>query len=206
MKKVKNLICILVLAIGISGCANQREEAKELLLSKETAEVKAGSNGKEEVWLEAEAKSQKEEETDIIYVQVSGAVNHPGVYELPLGSRVFQALELAGGMTQEAQEKSINQAQTLEDGQMIWVPTVEEAAALPKQQPESLAKDDGKVNLNTATKEELQTLPGIGEAKAQSIVAWREEHGSFTQIEDIMKIEGIKEGVFSKIKDCVKVQ
>lgn len=206
MKKIKNLICILVLAIGISGCANQREEAKELLLSKETAEVKAGSNGKEEVWLEAEAKPQKEEETDIIYVQVSGAVNHPGVYELPLGSRVFQALELAGGMTQEAQEKSINQAQTLEDGQMIWVPTVEEAAALPEQQPESLAKDDGKVNLNTATKEELQTLPGIGEAKAQSIVAWREEHGSFTQIEDIMKIEGIKEGVFSKIKDSVKVQ
>ncbi len=206
MKKVKNLICILVLALGISGCANQREEAKELLLSKETAEVKAGSNGKEEVWLEAEAKPQKEEETDIIYVQVSGAVNHPGVYELPLGSRVFQALELAGGMTQEAQEKSINQAQTLEDGQMIWVPTVEEAAALPEQQPESLAKDDGKVNLNTATKEELQTLPGIGEAKAQSIVAWREEHGSFTQIEDIMKIEGIKEGVFSKIKDSVKVQ
>ena len=206
MKKVKNLICILVLAIGISGCANQREEAKELLLSKETAEVKAGSNGKEEVWLEAEAKPQKEEETDIIYVQVSGAVNHPGVYELPLGSRVFQALELAGGMTQEAQEKSINQAQTLEDGQMIWVPTVEEAAALPEQQPESLAKDDGKVNLNTATKEELQTLPGIGEAKAQSIVDWREEHGSFTQIEDIMKIEGIKEGVFSKIKDSVKVQ
>ena len=205
MKKVKNLICILVLALGISGCANQREEAKELLLSKETAEVKAGSNGKEEVWLEAEAKPQKEEETDIIYVQVSGAVNHPGVYELPLGSRVFQALELAGGMTQEAQE-SINQAQTLEDGQMIWVPTVEEAAALPEQQPESLAKDDGKVNLNTATKEELQTLPGIGEAKAQSIVAWREEHGSFTQIEDIMKIEGIKEGVFSKIKDSVKVQ
>lgn len=195
-----------MLAIGISGCANQREEAKELLLSKETAEVKAGSNGKEEVWLEAEAKPQKEEETDIIYVQVSGAVNHPGVYELPLGSRVFQALELAGGMTQEAQEKSINQAQTLEDGQMIWVPTVEEAAALPEQQPESLAKDDGKVNLNTATKEELQTLPGIGEAKAQSIVAWREEHGSFTQIEDIMKIEGIKEGVFSKIKDSVKVQ
>lgn len=206
MKKVKNLICILALVLGISGCANQREEAKELLLSKETAEVKAGSNGKEEVWLEAEAKPQKEEETDIIYVQVSGAVNHPGVYELPLGSRVFQALELAGGMTQEAQEKSINQAQTLEDGQMIWVPTVEEAAALPEQQPESLAKDDGKVNLNTATKEELQTLPGIGEAKAQSIVAWREEHGSFTQIEDIMKIEGIKEGVFSKIKDSVKVQ
>ena len=197
MKKIKNLICILALVLGISGCANQREEAKELLLSKETAEVKAGSNGKEEVWLEAEAKPQKEEETDIIYVQVSGAVNHPGVYELPLGSRVFQALELAGGMTQEAQEKSINQAQTLEDGQMIWVPTVEEAAAL---------QDDGKVNLNTATKEELQTLPGIGEAKAQSIVAWREEHGSFTQIEDIMKIEGIKEGVFSKIKDSVKVQ
>ena len=89
---------------------------------------------------------------------------------------------------------------------MVWVLTVEEAAVQKVQQSESRSEDDGKVNLNTATKEELQTLPGIGEAKALSILAWREEHGSFAQIEDIMKIEGIKEGVFSKIKDSVKVQ
>ena len=82
--------------------------------------------------------------------------------------------------------------------------TAEEAVSL--EQPESLPNDDGRINLNTATQEELMTLPGIGEAKAKSILAWREDHGSFEQIEDIMKIEGIKEGVFSKIKDYVKVQ
>ncbi len=205
MKKIRNLIYIFVLAIGISGCADRPEEVKELLLTKETAEVKNEADGGEEILLEENTKSQNEE-IDMIYVQVSGAVNNPGVYELPSGSRVFQALELAGGMTEKAEEKSLNQAQMLEDGQMIWVLTVEEAASLPEQKPESLAKDDGKVNLNTATKEELQTLPGIGEAKALSILAWREEHGGFAQIEDIMKIEGIKEGVFSKIKDSVKVQ
>ncbi len=176
MKKIRNLIYIFVLAIGISGCADRPEEVKELLLTKETAEVKNEADGGEEILLEENTKSQNEE-IDMIYVQVSGAVNNPGVYELPSGSRVFQALELAGGMTEKAEEKSLNQAQTLEDGQMIW-----------------------------ATKEELQTLPGIGEAKALSILAWREEHGGFAQIEDIMKIEGIKEGVFSKIKDSVKVQ
>ena len=173
-------------------------------MQKETAQEKTDPNSGEET-LSEEAKFQ-EEVTDLIYVQVSGAVNKPGVYGLPPGSRVFQALELAGGMTEEAQEKSINQAQKLEDGQMVWVLTVEEAAVQKVQQSESRSEDDGKVNLNTATKEELQTLPGIGEAKALSILAWREEHGSFAQIEDIMKIEGIKEGVFSKIKDSVKVQ
>lgn len=204
MKKIRNLICIFVLAVGLSGCANQQEKTKELFLQKETAQEKTDPNSGEET-LSEEAKFQ-EEVTDLIYVQVSGAVNKPGVYGLPPGSRVFQALELAGGMTEEAQEKSINQAQKLEDGQMVWVLTVEEAAVQKVQQSESRSEDDGKVNLNTATKEELQTLPGIGEAKALSILAWREEHGSFAQIEDIMKIEGIKEGVFSKIKDSVKVQ
>ena len=206
MKKIRSLICVFMLIVGISGCADQHKEAKELLLTKDTAETNTDSNGGAEAPSEEAAKSQKEEEADFIYVHVSGAVNNPGVYELSVGSRVFEALELAGGMTEEAQEKSINQAQTLEDGQMIWVPTAKEAANQGVQQLESLPEDDGKVNLNTATKEELQTLPGIGEAKAQSIVAWREEHGNFAQIEDIMKIEGIKEGVFSKIKDSVKVQ
>lgn len=205
MKKIRNLIWIFVLAVGISGCADRQEKAKELLLTEESVEAKTEVNGGEETLAEGTAKSKKEE-TALLYVQVSGAVNNPGVYKLPSGSRVFQALELAGGMTEEAEQKSINQAQVLEDGQMIWVPTVEEATKQGVQQTDSLAEDDGRVNLNTATKEELQTLPGIGEAKALSILAWREEHGGFAQIEDIMKIEGIKEGVFSKIKDSVKVQ
>ena len=146
----------------------------------------------------------------MIYVQVAGAVHKPGVYKLPEGSRVFQALELAGGVTADAQLKSLNQAAPVSDGEMIWVMTVEEAAAQPVQMGETSGNgsegEDGKVNLNTATKEELMELPGIGAAKAASILAYREANGSFTKIEDLMKIEGIKEGVFSKIEDYVIVQ
>ena len=198
MKKTKNIICILLIIFLTAGCKEDGTsiDTQGLLLSEE----EEGSS--EEPIQDDTAKEQAGE--PIIYVQVSGAVKKPGVYRLPEGSRVFQALELAGGMTKEADEKSLNQAQELTDGQIVWVMTAEEAVSL--EQPESLPNDDGRINLNTATQEELMTLPGIGEAKAKSILAWREDHGSFEQIEDIMKIEGIKEGVFSKIRDCVKVQ
>ena len=167
----------------------------------------------------------------LIYVQVSGAVVRPGVYALPAGARIFQAIELAGGLTGEAESSSLNQAGFLADGQMVYVMDKEEAAAwaagasagdgsgavpgmpggdVSEGQPGRARSDggaeDGKVNLNTATESGLMALPGIGVAKAKSILAWREENGGFSQIEDLMKIQGIKEGVFSKIKDSVKVE
>ena len=167
----------------------------------------------------------------LIYVQVSGAVVRPGVYALPAGARIFQAIELAGGLTGEAESSSLNQAGFLADGQMVYVMDKEEAAAwaagasagdgsgavpgmpggdVSEGQPGRARSDggaeDGKVNLNTATESDLMALPGIGVAKAKSILAWREENGGFSQIEDLMKIQGIKEGVFSKIKDSVKVE
>lgn len=149
-------------------------------------------------------ESDKSERNEVsekkIYVQVSGAVVKPGVYELVEGSRVFEAIEMAGGLTRQADAAQINQVQVLNDGQMIYVMEQGEAANSNEGQ-----QDDGKVNLNTATVEQLMTLPGIGQAKAQSIIAWREENGSFAEIEDLMEIEGIKEGVFSKIKDSIKV-
>ncbi len=146
-----------------------------------------------------------------IYVQVSGAVKEPGVYELEAGSRIFQALELAGGVTDEADVKGLNQAEPLSDGQMVYIMDKEEARAQEAQAREAQeaqageAQDDGRLDLNAATEAELMELPGIGEAKARSILAWREANGRFRQIEDLMKVEGIKEGVFSKVKDCVKV-
>ena len=167
----------------------------------------------------------------LIYVQVSGAVVRPGVYALPAGARIFQAIELAGGRTGEAESSSLNQAGFLAGGQMVYVMDKEEAAAwaagasagdgsgavpgmpggdVSEGQPGRARSDggaeDGKVNLNTATESDLMALPGIGVAKAKSILAWREENGGFSQIEDLMKIQGIKEGVFSKIKDSVKVE
>ena len=156
---------------------------------------------------EAEASAGWEAaEPPRIYVQVSGAVAHPGVYELAEGSRIFEAIELAGGLTGQADQKRLNQAQPAVDGQMVYVYALgeseDEAAEASVLEEE---EQDGRVDLNTASVQQLMTLPGIGQAKAEGIVSYREAHGSFEKIEDIMEIEGIKEGVFSKIKDQIKV-
>ena len=159
-----------------------------------------------------EAGGQADREEADIYVQVSGAVQKPGVYKLPAGSRIFEAVELAGGTTPEADLASVNQAQVLSDGQMIYVYAVgEEPRSIPGQAGQEETGEsgqeagDGRVNLNTASMEELMTLPGIGESKAEAILSWREENGGFDSVEDIMQIPGIKEGVFSKLEDRIKV-
>lgn len=139
----------------------------------------------------------------MIFVYVCGAVREPGVYELPAGSRVYEAVAAAGGMTEQADEKSLNQAGVLEDGQQITVYTAEEAAALPVQ--DGTGTSGEKVNLNTASRDALMTLPGIGEAKADAILAYRDEHGGFKSTEEIQQVEGIKEKVFEKIKDQIEV-
>lgn len=210
MEKITKIIVILAIVMLTAGCAGNFRDRENLILSEDRIVSQEGSRqdsksaGEQEEMEDGGAKTQSQPISGI-YVQVSGAVKRPGVYELPEGSRVFQALELAGGLTAEAEEAGINQAQVLADGQMIWILTKEEAAASALQ-PGNQQQEDGRVNLNTASREELMALPGIGEAKAESILSWREAHGGFAQIEDLMKIEGIKEGVFSKIKDCVRVQ
>ena len=136
-------------------------------------------------------------------VYVCGAVQHPGVYELAEGSRVYEALALAGGVTDDASPTAVNQAQLLTDGEMIEILTVDEAMERETAQE---TESDGRVNINTADAEELKTLPGIGEAKADSIIAYREKNGAFAVIEDIKNIEGIKDGVFAKLEDHIKVE
>lgn len=142
-------------------------------------------------------------EPDKYAVYVCGAVVSPGVYELPAGSRVYEAVRLAGGMTKEAAQTSVNQAELLTDGQMIVIPTEEE------QQAQSAAEEarlDGLVNINTAGVEELKTLPGIGDSKARSIIAYREKNGAFGAVEDIKKVDGIGEGIYAKLEGCMKVE
>lgn len=142
-----------------------------------------------------------------VYVYVCGAVNAPGVYELKEGARVFEAIQLAGGLTEAAAADAVNQARIVTDGEQIRVPTVEEAqnqgAGVAGEVTEGT--ENNKININTAGKEELMTLTGIGEAKAESIMDYREKNGSFTSIEELMQIEGIKEGVFNKIKDDITI-
>lgn len=143
-------------------------------------------------------ETEKGNEEATICVYVCGAVKNQGVYDLSAGSRVYEAVEAAGGFEENADREAVNQAEVLEDGMQLTIPTKQEG----KEAEE--AKDD-KVNLNTATKEELMSLSGVGEAKADSIINYREQQGKFKRIEDIMLISGIKEGLFRKIKDFIKV-
>lgn len=144
------------------------------------------------------------------YVHICGEVVSPGVYELEEGSRVFQAVEKAGGFTEKAAAEFLNMAERVKDGMKIVVLSEEEAeaaragGALPLSE-EALSEEKARVNLNTATKEELMTLRGIGEAKADDILRYRESHGGFQKIEDIMKISGIKDAAFQKIKEDITV-
>ena len=139
---------------------------------------------------------------EILTVFVCGAVKAPGVYELPAGSRVYEAIALAGGTTDEAAQTAVNQAELLCDGQMIEIPTREEQMAKAAAEE---ARADGLVNINSADLEELKTLPGIGDSKARSIIAYREENGAFENPEDIKNVDGIGEGVFAKLDGCIKV-
>ncbi len=160
-----------------------------------------------------EAESTEEEaglsgETEaFVCVYVCGAVASPGVYELREGSRVYEAIRMAGGFTAEADQEWLNQAEQVRDGQRLRVYTKEETDGLEEREavPELLEEGQRKVNLNTASKEELMTLSGIGEAKAEAILAYRQEHGAFASIEEIQNIPGIKSAVFSKIKDQIVV-
>lgn len=206
------LTAICCLTLLLAGCRNQTgfyvEQQEENVMD---SAVQASDDTQKSGTAEDAVDGQDNNEVvGTIYVQVSGAVAQPGVYQLPEGSRIFEVIELAGGVTEDADVTSVNQAQLLSDGQLIYMYAVgEEGAegaateAAGEKTPET--ENDDRVNINTATAEQLMTLPGIGQSKAESIISFREEHGAFCSVEEIMNIEGIKEGVFSKIKDRIKV-
>ena len=169
---------------------------------------------------------EEESAEEQIYIDLCGAVKSPGVYCVKPGSRLFEAIEMAGGLREDAAVSFVNRASVITDGQKVYIPTVEETEALNLQQ-EALTsgedglssggirrisgemiltsgREDGRVDLNTAGVQELMTLPGIGEAKAKAIVRYREENGPFAVPEDLMKVAGIKQAVFDGLRDNVK--
>ncbi len=148
-------------------------------------------------------RTETQAEEHSCYVYVCGAVKQPGVYVLRAHARIYEAIEAAGGLTEEADFGSVNQAEELSDGQMVKILTKEEAStAAQETEPEA----DGRIDINKASATELMTLPGIGSAKADSIVSYREQNGGFSSIEEVMQVEGIKEGVFNRMKDRIKVK
>lgn len=137
-------------------------------------------------------------------VYICGSVVNPGVYEVSGDARLDDLLKLCGGASEDADLGDVNLAAAIADGEKIYIRNKEEAKQEKKVLKEEAAKEDGRININTAGREELMTLPGIGAAKAEAILAYREA-APFVSVEDLMKITGIKQGVFSKIKDFIKV-
>ena len=142
-----------------------------------------------------------------LVVHVTGAVAAPGVYRLPSGSRIQDAITAAGGLSSEADQQALNLAAMLKDGQMVRVPSHSESPASLTTQLESTpgVYGGGIVNINTATAEELETLPKIGPVLAQRIIEYRQANGPFTSLEELLEVAGIGEGIYSAIKDLVSV-
>lgn len=192
------------------------ETNQEMVTFAESAEDEA---------LKLHAEEESSEESSSCFVHVCGEVLYPGVYELSAGQRIYEAVELAGGFTEFAAGDAINLAQEVVDGMKVQVPDKEEAAGWTAVAPTAAAggvtlpetvfaqagssdlesPEGKKVNINTAGSEELMTLNGIGEARANAVIQYREEHGGFQAIEDIMKVPGIKDAAFQKIKGNITV-
>ncbi len=193
-KSIGVFLLVLSLSFLTAGCGKD----ENILYPVEGAEAS-------EVLEESSEMQGTEENRQMIFVYLCGAVQNPGVYEIPEGTRLFEVLKLAGGMTADASDSSLNQAEKLSDGQLIRVLTRDEEASEREGNNPSGDKADPRVNINTADEAELTTITGIGSSRAQAIIAWREEHGSFKTIEDIMNVNGIKQGLFSRIRDSIRV-
>ena len=167
------------------------------------AEVAAGSK---DLSTEKEVKEEPVEQ-DLITVDVKGAVKSPGIYDLPVGSRVNDAVQKAGGLTEQADSKSLNLAQKVSDEALVYVPTKGEEAASQQAGsgvPSSTSKDK-KVNLNKASLEELKQVKGLGGKRAQDIIDHRETNGKFKSVDELKKISGIGAKTIEKLKDYVTV-
>lgn len=224
MPKKRNvaLLGFVVILFLLTGCQGRTEgNGEELICLTEGGTEKIPKEEKAEAQESSEEETRISRETGIAYVHVCGQVANPGVYPLPSGSRLYEAIEAAGGLLESGAGEQLNQAAQVEDGQRVYVPSKEEVqqglvgGIHTDWQGEvgignaasqgDLTAGSGKVNLNTASKEQLMTLSGIGEAKAMSIIAYREEHGGFQKVEELMEVQGIKEGVFNKVRDRISI-
>lgn len=207
----KNIFVIFVsgmIFFQMTACRSNYEQAEGIMEISTQSEVIQ------------ETESEPESITDEkVYIDICGAVVKPGVYEVDRGSRLFEVLRMAGGFSEDADREYINQARTVEDGEQIRFPTREEAEKYresgnsEQMNPvsgdsvkSSTAAGNGKININNASGDQLCTIPGVGTAKAESIIQYREEHGPFGKTEDIMQVTGIKQGMYDKMKEHITVQ
>ena len=201
-----SLICTVV------GAVTLKNRGEELILYSKDSEAQNQSVIEDEVCPDnvSEGGTSVPDEAKIpenVTVYVCGRVKTPGVYTLPKDSRAVDAVSAAGGFDENAAREYLNLADFVTDGMKLYVPSTDEVepGALFSATSELTDEVNGLVNINTATRDELMTLPGIGESKAESIIKYRESFGLFKTAEDIMNIAGIKEKMFEKIRDFITV-
>lgn len=190
MMNKRKVIWCMILCFVLTGCGVPDEA---LVLSLEEPETVTEISKEEEETVKA----------SLIYVYVCGAVAEPGVVELPEGSRVADALSAVGGFAADAGEEYVNLAAKIEDGEKIYFPT---KAEVQTWETEDYLEENGIVNINTADKTQLMTLPGIGEARAEDIIAYRKNHGAFQKKEDLKNVSGIKDNMYQKLEDKIVVE
>lgn len=200
----KVLAGVLSCCMFLGGCNSARQDQISWDLAGEAVETEKTFEEVTET-LEEITDSQK----CMIYVYICGAVAEPGVYQIEEGSRLFELIDLSGGMLESADATSQNLARVLQDGEKIQILTEEEVNEQSKRgatiSTGDIGQQHGLVNINTATVQELTSLTGIGESRALAIIAYREEKGLFKSIDGIKKVAGIKEGLFEKIKNKITV-
>ena len=202
----KYLVLIAALGLLLTGCTNANN-GSDIILTEVTENETSSNSSSSDLCDSNEGASNTLVETSMV-IYICGAVVSPGVYELPLGSRVNDAVIAAGGFSAEADHNYVNLAEPISDGIKIQIPTVQEVSTMQPVISGNFSNSDlgsGLININRASKEDLKTIPGIGDGIATKIVDYRTQNGNFSTIEDIMKVSGIKEKLFSKIKDYITV-
>lgn len=231
MHKVRILLCFIVfcMCLILSGCRTKDTQIS-LSTSNEPIIDEASNDSNSTKSSDSRSDTKSSESLmgnsevlvpEVVCVYICGQVKNPGVYELKKDARLVDAIKAAGGLKKKAAGDQVNQAKHLIDGERIYIPSKDELAEgglvdnaaissdVPYSDTESMgngSKTNGsKVNINQATAEQLMTLPGIGSSKASSIILYRETNGNFKSADGIMNIDGIKEGVYNKIKDLITI-
>lgn len=194
-KKIYELLGIAV-AIAVVSVACRTEDVTTGAVYEMTSGQEAPYDmGEGEILEETQEAYLVKEEVPQIYVHVCGAVQAPGVYALPEGSRLYEATALAGGLLDTADPDGVNLAREARDGEQVRIPYIDEKT-----------ETDGLVNINTAELEELCNIPGVGDAKARAILSYREANGPFTSIEELTGVNGIKEGLLEQMRPYIKCE
>lgn len=166
-------------------------------------------NPKEDVWTDVSVPTEQTTQTttsvpqQIILVDIKGAVKKPGVYELPVNARLHELVNVAGGLTDDAEDRQVNMAIVLADQQLVYIPRKGETVEQTNLPPQ--VGNESKVNINTASAEELQTLTGIGEKKAQAIIDYRTQNGNFQSIDQLTEVDGFGEKTVEKLRDSITI-